>query len=59
MHGMERGVWRSVAWSVAECGVIFEVNQLEDCARLVGSVDADGDGVIDFKEFEAICRDGI
>ncbi len=56
---MERGVWRSVAWSVAECGVIFDMNQLEDCARLVGSVDADGDGVIDFKEFEAICRDGI
>ena len=28
-------------------------------SRLVGAVDSDGDGVIDFKEFAAICRDGL
>ena len=30
-----------------------------DVSRLVGTVDSDGDGVIDLKEFAAICRDGL
>ena len=29
---------------------------LRDCERMIESVDESGDGVLDFKEFTAICR---
>ena len=29
---------------------------LRDCERMIESVDESGDGVLDFKEFSAICR---
>lgn len=32
---------------------------LEDCERLVMAADADGNGVVDYEEFVAICRDEL
>jgi Ca2+-binding EF-hand superfamily protein len=29
---------------------------LSDCERLIGAADRDGNGVVDFEEFCAICR---
>ena len=33
--------------------------ELEDCKRLVAAADASGNGVVDFDEFKAICRQEV
>ena len=32
---------------------------VEQCSAIVSAIDADGDGVINFKEFSDICKHGV